>query len=119
MRGASPLLRAAASWVAPRAFSGYVLPGRQMAAIQSSVAAPLLEREVELEALADLIERARGGRGGIALLEGPAGIGKTALLERGLQLGRADGARVALARGGELERDLPWAVLRDLFERLF
>jgi DNA-binding CsgD family transcriptional regulator len=40
----------------------------------------LLEREVELEALVAAVERARSGRGTVALVRGEAGIGKTSLL---------------------------------------
>ncbi|HMI92305.1 MAG TPA: AAA family ATPase, partial [Polyangiales bacterium] len=76
----------------------------------------LLEREAELEALVALARQAAGGTGGVALVEGPAGIGKTALLEHAVPLIRAEGTAVAVVRGGELERDLPWGVVRDLFE---
>jgi DNA-binding CsgD family transcriptional regulator len=40
----------------------------------------LLEREAELETLAAIVEAARDGRGGVALVRGEAGIGKTSLL---------------------------------------
>ena len=40
----------------------------------------LLEREDELRLLGALLDRARRGNGGIALVEGAAGAGKTALL---------------------------------------
>ena len=79
---------------------------------------PLLERKAELEALTELARRASGGTGGVAVVEGPAGIGKTTLLERAVDVMRGDGVIVSIARGGELERDLPWGVVRDLFERL-
>ena len=41
---------------------------------------PLLEREPELAELSRYVDAARFGEGGVVLLEGPAGIGKTALL---------------------------------------
>jgi DNA-binding CsgD family transcriptional regulator len=41
----------------------------------------LIEREVPLQTLLKLAERAKNGRGGIVLLSGEAGIGKTTLLE--------------------------------------
>ena len=52
------------------------------------------------------------------VLEGPAGIGKTALLQA--CRGRAEGAgfRVLAARGGELERQLGLGIVRQLFEPL-
>lgn len=40
----------------------------------------LLERETELEILLATVKAARGGRGGVALVRGEAGIGKTSLL---------------------------------------
>ena len=56
------------------------------------------------------------GRGVAVLLEGPAGIGKTSLLEAALRL--AEGRLgVLAARGGELERDFAYGVVRQLFER--
>ena len=79
---------------------------------------PLLEREAELEALIGLARRAASGEGGVAVVEGPAGIGKTALVEHAVERIRDDGVSATVARGGELERDLPWGVVRDLFERL-
>ena len=85
---------------------------------QSSRDEPLLEREAELEALIGVVRRAAGGTGGVALVEGPAGIGKTVLLECAVERIRGDGVTVSVARGGELERDLPWGVVRELFERL-
>jgi predicted ATPase len=41
----------------------------------------LLEREAELERLSALLAAAQAGRGAVAAVEGPAGIGKTSLLE--------------------------------------
>ena len=39
----------------------------------------LLERERELETLREGLDRARAGEGTLLLIEGPAGVGKTAL----------------------------------------
>ena len=76
----------------------------------------LLEREAELEALDALIADAGEGRGRLALVEGPAGIGKTRLLEEaaGRAVGRA--TTVLAARGGELEQDFGFGIVRQLFE---
>jgi predicted ATPase len=64
----------------------------------------LLEREGEVEAIADAIGGVRDGVGQALLIEGPAGIGKTALV--GELRGRAKqaGLRVLGARGSEMER---------------
>ncbi len=74
----------------------------------------LLEREDELAALGTLLGGARGGQGRVAVVEGPAGIGKSRLLEAARAA--AVGFTVLRARGGELERDFPWGVVRQLFE---
>ncbi len=47
----------------------------------SGFAGTLAERDGELAEIAALLERARGGAGGVLLLEGPPGIGKSALLD--------------------------------------
>src|SRR4029078_1214597 len=66
----------------------------------------------------DLAESALAGQGGVALVEGPAGIGKTRLTEAALACAAAAGLTVARARCDELERDLPFGVARQLLEPL-
>src|SRR5690242_8668834 len=46
----------------------------------------MLERQVELGQLSRMIARARGGAGGVAVVVGPAGIGKTRLLDAAREL---------------------------------
>lgn len=81
------------------------------------VATRLLEREAELERLDALLERGTAGEGRPALVEGEAGIGKTALLNEYAALAAERGFRVLSGRGGELERDFAWGVIRQLYER--
>ena len=50
------------------------------------------------------------------MVEGAAGIGKTRLLEALREGAATDGLETLAARGGELERDLPFGVVRQLFE---
>jgi DNA-binding CsgD family transcriptional regulator len=76
----------------------------------------LFEREAELESLAGAVEAALGGGGGWVCVEGPPGIGKSSLLAAASRLGRERGMRVLEARGGELEREFPFGVVRQLFE---
>jgi DNA-binding CsgD family transcriptional regulator len=77
----------------------------------------LFERESELTELAALLDSARGGRGGLVVVEGPAGIGKTRLLGAVRDAAGERGVESLAARGGELERELPFGVVRQLFER--
>lgn len=79
---------------------------------------PLLERDAELSEIAARIQAAAGGRGSTLVLEGPAGIGKSRLLEAAVELAGDHGLRILSARCGELEQDLGWGVARDLFEPL-
>ena len=52
------------------------------------------------------------------MLEGPAGIGKSALLERLRRAAPAAGVRVLFTRGTELGRSVPFGVARRLLEPL-
>lgn len=76
----------------------------------------LLERERELGSIGDWVASANGGRGRLALILAGAGLGKTALLEAAAALGAEKGLRVLSARGGELEREMPFGVTRQLLE---
>ena len=72
----------------------------------------LLERGEELAAVAKL-----GSAGGVLLIEGGAGIGKTALVEAACASARAQGSEVLRAQGAELEAVFAFGVVRQLFER--
>jgi DNA-binding CsgD family transcriptional regulator len=75
----------------------------------------LLERDAELAAVAELIGAiADGGR--LLAIEGPPGIGKTALLAEAKALGQNAGLQVLGGRGSELERTFSYGVVRQLFE---
>jgi len=78
----------------------------------------LLERGDELARVDRLLTAAQAGRGGVVVITGPAGIGKTSLLsEAGERAGRA-GMRVLAGRGGELEGGFSFGVARQLVEPL-
>ena len=79
------------------------------------LSAALVEREAELDAVELLLEAARRGAGAALVVEGPAGIGKSSLLAAAREAGTSD-LRVVSARGGELERDFPFGVVRQLLE---
>jgi len=79
---------------------------------------PLLERDVEQRALVDVLERARDGIGGFLVVEGPAGIGKTQLIDTARQIALDRRFVFGRARGGSLEQDVSFGVVRQLFEPL-
>ena len=80
-----------------------------------SRAACLLEREVELDRLNALLDGAASGDGGVLLIEAPAGLGKTALLEAAAEAARERGITVLRATCGELEREFPFGACLQLF----
>jgi DNA-binding CsgD family transcriptional regulator len=79
-------------------------------------APPLLERVYEQAVLDAVIAGAASGDGRTALLVGPAGIGKTALLGDACARAAGRGMVVLIGRGGELERDFGFGVARQLLE---
>jgi DNA-binding CsgD family transcriptional regulator len=76
----------------------------------------LLERSEELARIDSALTDARTGRGRFLVIEGPAGIGKTALLAAARTAAAESGMRVLRSRGTELERDFAFGVVRQLFE---
>ena len=79
-------------------------------------ASSFVEREREVALLGSLLADARAGEGRAVLVEGPPGIGKTRLLAEARRHAVASGALVLNARAGELEREFPYGVVRQLFE---
>jgi DNA-binding CsgD family transcriptional regulator len=72
----------------------------------------LLGRGRELEALDRLLDEARAGRGGVLVMHGEAGVGKTALLEYVVEAGPE--FRIARTVGVEAEMELPFAAVQQL-----
>ena len=70
----------------------------------------MVGRQREREALGRLLEAARGGDGGVLVVYGEPGVGKTALLEWTVEEGRA--LRVLRTVGVEGEMELPFAALQ-------
>src|ERR687892_2907986 len=92
-----------------------------MATRESAV--QLLGRQREREVLDRVLEAARDGHGGVLVVYGDQGVGKTALLEYAVEV--APEFRVARAVGVEGEMELAFAALQqlcspslDLMERL-
>lgn len=78
----------------------------------------LLGRDSDIRQFEDAIRSLRDRRPGLFLIRGSAGIGKTALLDRGRELAAEAGLATLYASGGELEREFPYGVVRQLFEQL-
>src|SRR3954469_4144303 len=80
------------------------------------MAAPLvsgfLDRATERQALDGLLAQAREGEGGVLVIRGEAGVGKTALLEYVAE--RATGCRIIRVAGVESEMELAFAGLHQM-----
>jgi DNA-binding CsgD family transcriptional regulator len=79
--------------------------------------AELLDREDELALIESALASAASGVGGLVLVHGPAGIGRTRLVASTVELARERNFETCVARCGELEREYRFAVIRDLLER--
>ena len=77
----------------------------------------LVERERELARLDGRLAEARRGEGGLLVIEGPAGIGKTRLVGALRRRAADDGMQVLHARGAELERRFALGVMRQALAR--
>ncbi|MFL6067178.1 MAG: AAA family ATPase [Gaiellaceae bacterium] len=88
----------------------------RVSALQRHARGPLLERDREVAALDELLAAAAGGEGWFAVLEAVAGMGKTRLVAETRRRAEEAGLRVLRARGGELEREFAFGVVRQLFE---
>jgi predicted ATPase len=78
----------------------------------------LLERELEVERVRGALRAVGRREGHVVVIEGPAGIGKSRLLEIGRTRASDLGFRVLSARATELEQGFPFGVVRQLFERV-
>ena len=94
-----------------------VIDGAPLESGALAVEFDLLEREGELAGVAELIAGVRDG-GRLLAIEGPPGIGKTALLAQTRARAQEAGLRVLSGRGSELERSFSYGVVRQLFEPL-
>lgn len=76
----------------------------------------LHEREHELSVIAGALDQVAVSGGRVVVVEGPAGIGKTSLLEAARRAAQAGGFAIGSARGSELELEYAWGVVRQLLE---
>src|SRR4051812_37774904 len=72
----------------------------------------LLGRRHEREVLDRLLDGVRDGRGGVLVVHGEAGVGKTALLDYAVEAGPE--VRIARTAGVEAEMELPFAAVQQL-----
>ncbi len=80
----------------------------------SSPPSLLLDREAELEALAEAVRAAEQGSGRLVLVEGAAGQGKSALLAAARHVAGRKAVSVLSAKGSELEAEVPFGVAVEL-----
>ncbi|HET8529250.1 MAG TPA: AAA family ATPase [Gaiellaceae bacterium] len=76
----------------------------------------LLERDAEIAALRAYVDAAAAGAGRLVAIEGRAGIGKSRLVAEAAAIGGEAGLAILRARGGELEHDFAYGIVRQLFE---
>jgi DNA-binding SARP family transcriptional activator/ATP/maltotriose-dependent transcriptional regulator MalT len=105
-----------------------VRPSRETLALWSEIkaaappgpaAGPLVGRDSEIERAVSMWVRARGGRGGVLLVSGEAGIGKTRFCDEVVGLARTDGAAVIRGSAHPEEASSPFGVMfRALDEAL-
>jgi predicted ATPase len=80
----------------------------------AAMAEPIIGRRAELQALAQFLQAVPAG-GRALLIEGDAGIGKTALLHEGVRRARASSVRVLTARPAPAEAQMAFTTIGDLF----
>ena len=76
----------------------------------------LYEREHALSEIDAALREVERGVGGLVAIEGSPGIGKSVLLGAACERAQCAGFEPLLARGGELEADFPFGIVRQLFE---
>ena len=74
----------------------------------------LLERGAELAGLDGLLAAACDGRGSVVVIEGPAGIGKSALMSACAARAADLGIESLRARGDDVSMEAPFAAMREL-----
>ncbi len=79
---------------------------------------PFVGRDTELARLAAMWEQARSGTGGLLLIAGEAGVGKSRLVETFASHVRAEGSRVLAGRCYEFERLLPYQPIAEAVRSL-
>ena len=84
---------------------------------EGQIGTGLVEREAELDLIAQTLVGVSGGIGRLVLFEADTGLGKSRLSAAAADLAEVTGIGVLKARGRELERDFPFGVATSLLER--
>jgi DNA-binding SARP family transcriptional activator len=79
---------------------------------------PLRGRDAELAVLRAALDAARAGRGGVAAVAGPAGIGKSRLAAELVDAAAAEGARTASGAALDLDSGPPYAAWSEALRGL-
>jgi DNA-binding SARP family transcriptional activator/tetratricopeptide (TPR) repeat protein len=109
---------AATPSAAPAAPTAPAAPVVPVAAAPSApvVVEEMVDRDREVQVMAGALADALDGQGRLLLVHGPAGIGKSRLLQEVRRTAAEKGALVLTARGSQLERDFGFGAVRQLFE---
>ncbi|MEV0538175.1 ATP-binding protein, partial [Kitasatospora sp. NPDC050463] len=75
-----------------------------------------MDQRSELAELGTALRESRSGTGGIVLIEGAAGSGKSELLETFAARAEHDGATVLSAASSDTDRTMPLSTLRQLLD---
>src|SRR5213076_1658092 len=100
-----------------RALGTRLTIGRGMDTSAAAGPAALLEREHEVASIRAAVRAVGQQAGGVLVIEGAAGIGKSRLLDEARTRASHLGLRVLTARATELEQGFSFGVRRQLFER--
>src|SRR4051812_48020192 len=92
--------------------------GTTMALEAATTSDRLLERDRELDAIRTAVLHAAQDTGGFVVIDGPAGVGKTALIDAAHGIAMDADLLVLRARGAELERAFGFGIVRQLFDEV-
>src|SRR6185312_7596272 len=84
--------------------------------ITTSIEGPLIERDAELDVLHEAVSGLAKGAGRVVVIDGSAGLGKSALVEHAATIATRAGCSVRRAAPSPHERQFAFGVIRSLLE---
>src|SRR5690242_1299703 len=84
--------------------------------ITTSVEGPLIERDAELDVLHDAVNGLTQGTGRVVVIDGSAGLGKSALIDYAATIATRAGCTIRRAAPSSQERQFAFGVVRTLLE---